>query len=223
MNISTIAQLLSAATNVLFVVVIAIGYYMMIKLYRHMVKGYDQMLQVTEAQRTAMGRPQVIVDNDYGDLPQVDISVRNISEGAAMDTTFEFSAPVESSDGTVISDLAYFKDGLDFLAPGRHVTCYWDQLENLLPLLEEKGLERGILVTTRYKDLAGESYQTAWNLKPTIYRDGRYVQNKGIHDVARALENLVENAEELTRGLKHPVGDQEKHRSAADDGRREEP
>ncbi len=90
-----------------------------------------------------MGRPQVIVDTNYGHLPQVDIAVRNISQGAARDIRFKFSAPVESSDGSVISDLTHFKEGLDFLAPGEHVICYWDRLENLLPLLRDKSLEKG--------------------------------------------------------------------------------
>lgn len=161
MSLSTIAQLLSAGTNILFVIVIAAGYYMMIKLYRQMVNIYDRMVQETEAQGTALGRPQVIVDTDYGRLPEVDVVIRNLSEGAAKEVSFEFSAPVESSDGTVISDLSYFKKGLDFMSPGGEISCYWDHLDNLLPLLEEKGLTDGISVTTRYKDLAGRSYETA--------------------------------------------------------------
>jgi hypothetical protein len=40
---------------------------MMIKLYRQTVNVYDRMLHVTEARRTALGCPQVIVD-DYGRL-----------------------------------------------------------------------------------------------------------------------------------------------------------
>ncbi|BBL81197.1 hypothetical protein RxyAA322_30510 [Rubrobacter xylanophilus] len=201
MNLSVAAQLLSAVTNVLFVAVIAVGYYMMIRLYRQMVRVYDRMLHVTEAQRLAVGRPQVIVDDDYGRLPEVDVVVRNVSQGAAKEITFEFSAPVESSDGTVISDLAYFKDGLNFLAPNGQVTCHWDNLHSLLPFLEEKGLTEGITVTTRYKDLAGESYETAWTLNPFVYRDGRYVQSKGIGDVARGVEELVERVEELSQRL----------------------
>ncbi len=141
MNVTTIAQLVSAATNLIFVLVIAVGYYMMIKLYRRMVAVYDRMLHVTEAQRTAMGRPQVIVDDDYARLPEVDLVVRNVSEGAAKEITFEFSSPVESSDGTVVSELSYFRDGLDFLAPGDEISCYWDHLDSLLPLLKGKGLE----------------------------------------------------------------------------------
>jgi hypothetical protein len=131
----------------------------------------------------------------------VDITVRNISQGAAKDITFEFSAPVESSDGTIISDLAYFKDGLDFLAPDGEISCYWDHLDSLLPLLKENGLEGGILVTTRYKDLAGESYETAWNLKPTIYRDDRYVHPKNMKDLVDAAERIADGIERRTGGL----------------------
>ena len=43
----------------------------------------------------------------------------------------------------MISELSYFEDGLGFLAPGGKVSCYWDHLHSLLPLLEEKGLEGG--------------------------------------------------------------------------------
>lgn len=130
---------------------------MMIKLYKQMVRVYDRMLRVTEAQRTAMGR-----------LPEVDVVIRNVSHGAAKDITFEFSAPIESSDGTVVSEVAYFKDGLDFLAPNGQITCYRDNLRSLLLLLEHKGLTEGITVTTRSRDLADESYETEWTLNPFI-------------------------------------------------------
>ncbi len=59
-----------------------------------------------------------------------------------------------------------------------------------MPLLEEKELQEGITVTVTYKDLAGETYQSQWNLNPYIYRDGRYVQHKGVADVARGVEKL---------------------------------
>jgi hypothetical protein len=201
-TLNTVAQIASAVTNLLFVVIIAIGYFLMIRLYRQMVRVYDRMLQVTEAQRTALGRPQVIVDDDYDRLPEVDVAVRNVSQGAAKDITFEFSTPIVSSDGTVVSDLTYFRDGLNFLAPNDRVTCYWDHLDSLIPFLEEKGITDGITVTTRYKDLAGESYETEWTLNPFKYREDRYVQTKGVSDVARSLEDLVEKVEELSQRLK---------------------
>ncbi len=107
-------------------------------------------------------------------------------------------APVERSDGTVISELAYFKDGLDFLAPGKEITLHWDHLDTLLPFLREEGLEGGIMVTTRYKDLAGRSYETAWNLDPSIYRDGNYVHYRGMGDLVDATGELVDAAREIS-------------------------
>lgn len=144
------------------------------------------------------GRPQVIVDDDYGSLPQVNITVRNLSSGPAKEISFEFSAPVESSDGFVISELPYFRDGLDFIAPGGRISCHWDHLDNLLPLLDSKGLREGIKVITHYKDLGGTSYSTEWNLNPFIYKDRRYVHHRSMDDVVRNLEGLTGAVKKLS-------------------------
>ncbi len=80
------------------------------------------------------------MDDDYDRLPEVDIVVRNVSQGAARDITFEFSAPVESSEGFVVSELPHFKQGMDFLAPGGEISCRWDDLDTLLPFLKKKGI-----------------------------------------------------------------------------------
>jgi len=37
--------------------------------------------------------------------------------------------PIESSNGFVISDLPYFKGGMDFLPPDGEISTYWDHLE----------------------------------------------------------------------------------------------
>ncbi len=183
MGITAYTQIAATASNIIFFLVFVVAYYKLIKMNR-------RTLRLQEWQATAVGRPQVIVDDDYSRLPEVDISIRNISEGAAKDITFEFSSPVERSDGTVISDLAYFTDGLDFLTPNKEITCHWDHLDTLLPFLREKGLEHGIKVTTRYKDLAGELYETEWNLNPSIYRDGNYIHRKGVGDLVDATREI---------------------------------
>jgi hypothetical protein len=134
------------------------------------------------AQRTAMGRPLVIVQEDYESLPELDVAIHNVSEGAARDIQFEFSMPIESSNGFVVSDLPYFKYGLDFLPPHGEITCYWDELDSLLPFLESKGFRNGIHVTVRYKDLSGELYQSHWRLNPFLYKDTRLVKRKGMGD-----------------------------------------
>lgn len=200
MNIATsIAQIVSPIINLIFIIVLGIGYYYQWRVSR---KTLDEMRE----ERVSGGRPQVIVDDDYSSLPEVDLVVRNVSAGPAKDISFEFSAPIESSDGYVVSDLPYFRDGLDFLAPDGKVSCYWDRLENLLPLLKEKGLKGGISVTTRYRDLAGEYYETKWNLNPLIYEDNRYVQHRGMDDLVEAVKDISKRVGEATDQLGDPNG-----------------
>jgi hypothetical protein len=140
-----------------------------------------------------MGRPLVIVQEDYENLSELDVAIRYVSEGAARDIKFELSTPIESSNGFVISDLPYFKYGLDFLPPNGEITCYWDELDSLLPFLESKGLQNGIHVTTRYRDLSGDLYKSQWWLNPFLYKDIRLVRRKGMVDLVNAVEKLAQS------------------------------
>jgi hypothetical protein len=79
--------------------------------------------------------------------------VQNVGGGPAKDISFEFSAPVESSDGLVLSELPFFEEGLTSLAPEAKIGCYWDTLDNLLPLIKEGKIASEITITVRYKDL----------------------------------------------------------------------
>jgi hypothetical protein len=183
-DIQTVAQVVTSVTNLLFVIVLAAGYYFTWRVSQ-------TTLEEMRAQRTAMGRPLVIVQEDYESLPELDVAIRNVSEGAARDIEFEFSAPIESSNGFVVSDLPYFKYGLDFLPPNGEITCYWDELDSLLPFLESQDLQNGIHVTVRYKDLTGDSYQSQWRLNPFLYKDTRLVRRKGMGDLVNAVERLA--------------------------------
>jgi hypothetical protein len=195
-DIVTLAQIINSVTNLLFVIVLAAGYCFTWRVSQ-------TTLEEMRAQRTAMGRPLVIVQEDYESLPELDVAMRNVSEGAARDIEFEFSLPIKSSNGFVVSDLPYFKYGLDFLPPHGEITCYWDELDSLLPFLESKDLRNDIHVTVRYKDLTGDSYQSQWRLNPFLYKDTRLVRRKGMGDLVNTVERLAlskdGNAERLER------------------------
>jgi hypothetical protein len=185
MDTITIIQIAQGLSNVFSVIVIALGYYALVRVTR---KSVEEM----RAQRLAGGRPMVIVDDNYENLPEIDIMIRNMVGGPAKDISFEFSAPVEDSSGYCISDLDIFKNGLAFLSPNSEIGVYWDHLDSLLPYLREKGLEEGIWVTTRYKDLAGYSYETAWKLNPFVYEHRRYVKHRDIGDLVDVVQTAVE-------------------------------
>jgi hypothetical protein len=194
MSISTMAQIGSAATNLIFVIVIAIGYVMMIRLYRQMVKVYERMTQLMEEQSTSMGRPLIIVYEDPDKLPNVDLVIQNVGPGPAKDISFEFSAPIQSSDGFVLSELPIFQKGITSLAPGTKVTCYWDNLANLLSDPQtENGVDQHIEVTTHYKNLAEASYETRWEIQPSVYKGVRNIHHKSMTDLVNAVEGISED------------------------------
>ena len=185
MNWQSVVQAVASVANILNVVVLAVGYYFLIKLYREWV---DQMRQ----SREAGGRPQVVVAADYSHLPEVYGVVRNFTEAPAKGISFAFTSPVESSSGLVISDLPFFQKGLPFLAPRGEVNCYWDRLPSLIPLLKARGLEGGIKVTTKYKDLAGQSYDTEWTLDPLLFEGAPIHGTRGMSDLVSAVEKISE-------------------------------
>lgn len=112
MNLQAIMQAVASVANVLSMIVLGVGYYFMVRLYR-------EWLRQRQETRTAGGRPLVVVAADYDNLREVNVVVRNFARAPAKGVSFEFSAPVEDPDGTILSELPYLKEGLPFLEPGQ--------------------------------------------------------------------------------------------------------
>ena len=136
MDVATTVQIVTAASNIVFAGVVGIGYYLLIRVSR------ETLHEMREA-RVAAGRLQIIVEADYSRLPMVDAVVRNLGGGAARDIEFEFSAPMVSSTGFVLSDLNYFRAGMNFLEAGADVGSFWDTFGDLVSTLWQSGPERG--------------------------------------------------------------------------------
>lgn len=196
MNIHSIIQ---DAVSVLNLVVLALGYYSLLKLY-------SAWFRENKRARIAGGRPQVVVAADYSHLPNVGLVVRNFTQAPAKDVSFEFSAPVEAPDGTVISELPYLRKGLPFIEPNGQVSRAWGRLPDLAPLLREKGLENGIQVTTKYEDLAGEPYETHWTLDPLLFEGSGIERSKGMDDLVVAVEGLSDVAFAENDGRRKAAG-----------------
>jgi hypothetical protein len=163
----SIAQIVTAITTVFYALVFAIGYYMIIK-------GNREVLREMREERLSGGSPQVIVETSFLNLPIVEFVVRHASGGVAKDITFEISDSIEDSSGFVISDLRYLREGIPLLGSGERVRCLWDHFDRLMPSLREKGLHEGIAVKVSYKDLTGESYTSEWRINPLLYEGLRY-------------------------------------------------
>ncbi len=154
-------------------------------------------------------RPQIIVDADYTGRFTTNIVVRNIGGGAAKDITFDFSAPLESTTGRDITELPYFQNGINFMAPQTDLPAVWDSYQNVVQTLRDKGLMEGITITSKYKDVQGENYETAWTINPLLLEGSGYSEYKGyedqvqaLEDQARALEKIAEDIGEVTDRLR---------------------
>ena len=71
--------------------------------------------------------------------------------------------------GTVgLTVLFGFQLRVFYLAPGAEIATVWDSHANLVPLLRDMGLQKGITVTSRYASLTVELYETFWTINPLL-------------------------------------------------------
>jgi hypothetical protein len=183
MDIAVVAQLLSS----LGTLVVATGI-----LY--------QGRQARKA-RDDTDRPQIIVDADYTGRFTTNIVVRNIGNGMAKNISFEFSAPLESTSGYDITELPYFKHGINFMAPETDLPAVWDSYQNVVQNLRDKGLTNGITITSKYEDRNGEPYETEWTINPLLLEGSGYSDYKGYEDEVQALQDQARALEAMSREI----------------------
>jgi hypothetical protein len=155
--------------------------------------------------RDDQDRPQIIVDADYTGRFTTNIVVRNIGHGMAKNITFEFSAPIETTSGEDITELPYFKHGINFMAPQTDIASVWDSYQNVVQNLRAKGLMEGITITSRYEDRNGESYETAWTINPLLLEGSGYSEYKGYEDEVQALEDQARALERIAGDIRQAI------------------
>ena len=151
--------------------------------------------------RDDQDRPQIIVDADYTGRFTTNIVVRNIGHGMAKNITFEFSAPIETTSGEDITELPYFKHGINFMAPQTDIPSVWDSYQNVVQNLRAKGLTEGITITSRYEDRQGEAYETEWTINPLLLEGSGYSEYKGYEDEVQALEDQARALERIAKDI----------------------
>jgi hypothetical protein len=156
--------------------------------------------------RDDQDRPQIIVDADYTGRFTTNIVVRNIGHGVARNVTFAFSAPLESTSGYDITELPYFRNGINFMAPQTDLPAVWDSYHNVVENLRAKGLTNGITITSYYEDRQGQRYETEWTINPLLLEGSGYSDYKGYEDEVQALQDQARALERISRDLKELLG-----------------
>ncbi len=129
----------------------------------------------------------------------------------AKNITFDFSAPLQSTSGYDVTELPYFRNGINFMAPQTRLPAVWDSYQNVVENLRSRGLTNGITITSYYEDRRGRRYETEWTINPLLLEGSGYSDYKGyedevqaLQDQARALEKISRELEELKGAVNHP-------------------
>ena len=168
---------------------------------RRMVEVNREMVEEMREARIAQDQPQIIVDADYSKPPLVYVVVRNIDsigKGAAKNISFEFSAPMAIPEGAnnpqivSVNEQPYFKQGMDYMAPGAEISTLWGSMPTLAPFLRKRQLHDGVTIASRYESIIGELYETGWTVNPLLIASRISIRRKGIHEIAEATERISE-------------------------------
>lgn len=199
MDLATAAQIATSISNVLLIVVFGYGYY---KQYQ----VSQRTLQEMQESRVTEGRPQVLVYADYSRLPEVDLVVMNTGNGPAKNLSFDFSEPLKSPDGFVISDMRYLQEGTEALAPKSGIACVWGDLDGIISEMKEQGQTDGIAVRVNYQDIVGKQYRSEWNINPTLYEGNRDVTSRDMVALVDTMEGVSDTLHRISNNLEG-VGD----------------
>jgi hypothetical protein len=186
-DLLTLSQIAAPILQTIFIAVIGLGYFYTIR------ATWATVGEMRAEHAAGGGRPLITVSEDYANLPNISLIVQNVGQGPAKDISFEFSDRVQSSDGFVLSELPFFAEGLPSLAPGAKIGCYWDTLDNLLPLIKAGKIASEITVTVRYKDLNLNPLQHNWEVNPRLYEGIRNVDYSGMTDLVEVIDRKIED------------------------------
>jgi hypothetical protein len=157
------------------------------------------------ARRNDEDRPQIIVDADYTERFTANNVARNIGHGMAKNITLEFSAPRESTSGSDITELAYFRHGTNFMAPHTNIAAVWEPYQYVVQNLKDKDLTEGIMIASKYEDRQGKSYETEWTINPLLFERSGYSEYKGYKNEVQALENQARVLEMIAEDIRQAI------------------
>jgi hypothetical protein len=187
MEVLTAAAQFFAAIGTLTLAVLTYTY---VRSTRRMAETNRQMVEEMRESRLAQDKPHVVVEDEHSDNSAVDLVVRNMGNGAAYNIQFDFSNTIEGYDGRSVSNLGYFSEGLDFLAPGAEVRCFWGMSFNIIPKLKNEGLSDGIQIVADYESSHGQHFSTRRTINPVLFEYQANIRIYGIHDLAKSFMEL---------------------------------
>jgi hypothetical protein len=169
-------------------------------------------LQVREAKRAreAQTQPFVVVSLQPSPVANfiIELVVENIGSTLARDVSFRFDPPLKSSlDDSRLEDSYLIQHGIPTMPPKMRLARVFDSANQR----QEAGdLPWRFNVEVRFSDYRGraqEKLQYVLDLEP--YRSGTFLEERGIHHAAKALEEIRKVLKASSRGQRLRVSVQD--------------
>ena len=93
------------------------------------------------------------------------------------------------------------------MAPHTDSAAVWDSYQDVVQTLREKDLTEGIAITSKYRDLQGESYETEWTINPLLLEGSGYSEYKGFEDQVQALEDQARAFAKIAQDIEEAARD----------------
>jgi len=151
-------------------------------------------LQVREARRlrAIQVRPYVDVDFDLSRPPMIYLVIRNTGNGRATNVDVTFDPPLTSSLDSEEDDrvASFVGHSWPTLVPGKRVETLFDSAIARLADNSALPLRYTVSVTYSAPDFPKEKFRDRYELDIGAYRNMHYTRERGIEDVAKALDGL---------------------------------
>lgn len=145
-------------------------------------------------------RPFVVVDirPSASSVHILNLVVENVGLTLARNVTIKFDPPLATSEGSYrLAESALLTTGIPSLPPGRRIEAFFDSAFSR----NGKDLPDRFDVTVTYDDAHGRRQPSLSYIVDFSYLFGlQYMDEKGLHDIAKSVAKLADTAKDWTSG-----------------------
>jgi len=153
----------------------------------------------TRSLRKVQTDPQVSVFIQHREefINIIDMVIKNIGLGPAYDITFELDNDIMDLGKKPISELNYFKSGINYIAPGQTIKFV---LTSMLDDFEKKK-NICIKINVRYKDKNNNLYQETFSIDFSEYLGILQLSEPPMYKIAKNIEKLQADFHRISTGF----------------------
>jgi len=163
-------------------------------------KVSEEILKEMEESRDTEVAPYVIA---YFDIPYgkhlIHLVIKNIGKSVAENVKLVFQPSLKNSNGELINDISFIKEGIGSMPPGYEIRTFFDSTfsyfnKNELPLIYK--------VKVYYSGgLHSDTRNIEQIMDLSAFKDISFISDKGMHELVIAVEKLVEHNQKIRQNL----------------------